>query len=342
VPEATPSATETSDAGRGFGVPPLPLLIVLIAGGLFLACDLLKYENYTGGWVFLSSGNALNILNQVSTNAIIAFGMTLAIVIAGIDLSVGSVVALTGVALCRLSVDYSVHLGASIPVVLGLGLAIGLLNGFVVAWFKIPAFVATLASMIVFRGTALLLVDGIPIFNSDEAFLFIGNGMILGAVPVPVLVMVLAALPFVYLTRCSIWGRRVYALGGNEEAAVLAGVNVFRVKLMVFALCGLAAALSGVILASRLGSGQPNAGDGYELDAITACVVGGTNMNGGYGAIGGTLAGAVLIGLINNGMNLMDVSPYWQLIMKGCIILAAVIIDCNYSGGRTRQGSGRE
>lgn len=185
--------------------------------------------------------------------------------------------------------------------------------------------------MIIIRGAALLMVDGVPIFNDDASFLYIGNGVLWGIIPLPVIIMILVAIPFFYMTKASIWGRRVYALGGNEEAATLAGVNVFRVKLMVFGLCGLGAAISGIVLASRLGSGQPNAGDGYELDAITACVVGGTNMNGGYGTIGGTLAGAVLIGLINNGMNLVDISPYWQLIMKGCIILAAVIIDCNYS-----------
>lgn len=301
---------------------------------LFVVCDLMKYENHTGGWIFLTGGNVLNIMNQVSTNAIIAFGMTLAIIITGIDLSVGSVVAVTGVVMCRLMIDYNIGVFTATTSVLVLGLLIGLLNGFVVAWFKIPAFVATLASMIIFRGTALLLVNGVPIFNDNEAFLYMGNGFIAGIVPMPVVIMVLVAIPFLYLTKRTIWGRRIYALGGNEEAAILSGLNVFRIKLLVFALCGLCAAISGVIIASRLGSGQPNAGDGYELDAITACVIGGANMNGGYGAIMGTLAGAFLIGLINNGMNLLDISPYWQLVLKGCIILAAVIIDCNSSKKR--------
>ncbi|MCD8138470.1 MAG: ABC transporter permease [Planctomycetaceae bacterium] len=336
MPEVTKSLDAADSPSFKNGWSALHILILLIAVGLFAVCDVMQYQNYTDGWVFLSAGNILNILNQVSTNAIIAFGMTLTIVITGIDLSVGSVVALSGVVLCTLFVDYGVSLPACIGVVVAMGLGIGLLNGFIIAWFKIPAFVATLVSMIVIRGAALLIVDGVPIFNDDDTFLFLGNGLVAWTVPVPVVVMILVAVVYFYLTKFTIWGRRIYALGGNEEAALLAGVNVFRTKLLVFALCSVGAAVAGIILASRLGSGQPNAGDGYELDAITACVVGGTNMNGGYGTIVGTMAGAVLIGLINNGMNLLDISPYWQLIMKGCIILAAVIIDCNANATRTR------
>lgn len=316
------------------GVPVLHILTLGVVALLFIVCDVLKYENYTDGWVFLRSGNILNILNQVSANAIIAFGMTLAIVITGIDLSVGSVVGLVGVVLCKLMIDHGVGLAAAVGASLALGLVIGLLNGYVVAYFRIPAFVATLGSMIIIRGLALLLVNGNPIFNAEDSFLYLGNGMLFGFVPMPVLIMLLVSIPFFYLTKYSVWGRHIYALGGNEEAATLAGVNVFRTKLLVFALCGLVAAISGVVHASRLGSGQPIAGEGYELDAITACVIGGTNMNGGYGTIAGTLMGAVLLGLINNGMNLLDISPYWQLVMKGCIILAAVIIDCNYAAKR--------
>lgn len=335
VPEITADAATVAKKKQS-GVPILYLLIAGIVIALFAVCDVVKYENYTDGWVFLRPGNILNILNQVSTNAIIAFGMTLAIVITGIDLSVGSVVGLVGVVLCKLMIDHGVGLAAAVGVSLALGLIVGLLNGYIVAYFRIPAFVATLASMIVIRGLALLLVNGNPIFNADESFLYMGNGMLGGILPMPVFIMILVAIPFFYLTKRSIWGRRIYALGGNEEAATLAGVNVFRTKLLVFALCGLVAAISGVVHASRLGSGQPIAGEGYELDAITACVIGGTNMNGGYGTIAGTLMGAVLIGLINNGMNLLDISPYWQLILKGCIILVAVIIDCNYADKKRR------
>lgn len=304
-------------------------LIAGITAALFVTCDLFGFNNYAGDWVFLSQGNIMNILNQVSTNAIIAFAMTLAIIILGIDLSVGSVVALSGVVLCLLTVEYSVPFYLAMPMALALGLAIGLANGFFVARFGIPAFVVTLASMIIVRGLALLLVDGIPIFNADDAFLFIGNGVLFGILPMPVAIMIVIAVPFFYLTRSSIWGRRIYAVGGNEEAARLAGINVFRTRLLVYALTGLTAAVSGVILASRLGSGQPNAGDGYELDAITASIIGGTNLNGGVGTMGGTLAGAILIGIINSGMNSLGISPYWQLIMKATIILVAVIIDCN-------------
>ena len=334
VSEITVGAVRPGKRRKRGGSNVLYVLIALIALALFAVCDVMRYENYTDGWIFLQSGNILNILNQVSANAVIAFGMTLAIVITGIDLSVGSVVGLSGVVLCMVMVNAGLGLFPAVLIVLAIGLAIGLVNGYIVAYFRIPAFVATLASMIVIRGLALLLVDGAPIFNADEAFLYLGNGVLFGVVPMPVAVMIVVAVPFLYLTRASIWGRRVYALGGNEEAATLAGVNVFRTKLLVFALCGLAAAISGIVHASRLGSGQPIAGEGYELDAITACVIGGTNMNGGYGTIAGTLMGAILIGLINNGMNILDISPYWQLIMKGCIILAAVIIDCNYAAKR--------
>lgn len=312
-------------------IPPIYFLITIITLGLFLACDVFGVNNYTDGWVFISRGNVMNILNQVSTNAIIAFAMTLAIVILGIDLSVGSIVALSGVVLCLLTIESSIPLWLALAVVLLLGLGIGVLNGFIIAWFNLPAFVVTLAAMIVVRGLALLLVDGIPIFNPDEAFLYIGNGMLFGFIPLPIAIMAAIAAPFAYLTRESIWGRRVYATGGNEEAARLAGINVFGVKLLVYGLSGLMAAVSGVILASRLGSGQPNAGDGYELDAITAAIIGGANLNGGVGTMGGALAGAVLIGIINNGMNSLGVSPYWQLIMKAVIILAAVTVDCNHN-----------
>ena len=320
-------------------ISPIYFLIIFLIVLLFFLCDVLKINNYTGERVFFNAGNFLNIMNQVSLNAIIAFPMTLAIIIQGIDLSVGSVAAFIGVLLCKITLGLNIPFVPAVILVLAAGILIGMLNGFIIARFNLPAFVVTLGAMIIMRGLALLLVDGIPIFNDSENFLFLGNGTLAGFIPMPVVVLFIVFISFLFFMKKTIWAKHIYAVGGNEEAARLSGVNITKVKLSVYSLSTLMASLAGILLASRLGSGQPNAGDGYELDAITAAIVGGTSLSGGVGTIGGTLAGAIIIGIINTGMNTLGISPYYQLVIKGSVILAAVIIDRNIAEkGNQREG----
>lgn len=320
-------------------ISPIYFLIIFLIVLLFFLCDVLKINNYTDERVFFNAGNFLNIMNQVSLNAIIAFPMTLAIIIQGIDLSVGSVAAFIGVLLCKITLGLNIPFVPAVILVLAAGILIGMLNGFIIARFNLPAFVVTLGAMIIMRGLALLLVDGIPIFNDSENFLFLGNGTLAGFIPMPVVVLFIVFIGFLFFMKKTIWAKHIYAVGGNEEAARLSGVNITKVKLLVYSLSALMASLAGILLASRLGSGQPNAGDGYELDAITAAIVGGTSLSGGVGTIGGTLAGAIIIGIINTGMNTLGISPYYQLVIKGSVILAAVIIDRNIAEkGNRREG----
>lgn len=282
---------------------------------------------------FFSTDNLLNILRQTSVNAIIAIGMTFVILIAGIDLSVGSVLALTGAVAATL-ISKAVSIYWVVPMILCFGLLLGLLNGCLVAFGKVQAFMATLITMLLLRGVTMIYTDGRPISTgfSDQADAFgqIGTGILFG-VPVPVwLMFLLFAIAWFVLTQTRI-GRYIYALGGNEAATALSGINIHRVKLFVFMVSGMLAALAGLIVVSRLGSAQPTAGTGYELDAIAAVVVGGTSLMGGKGRIFGTLIGALIIGFLSNALNLLDINSYYQLIAKAIVILAAVILD-NFIG----------
>jgi ribose transport system permease protein len=271
---------------------------------------------------FLTWENLSNIGRQVSINAIIATGMTLVIITGGIDLSVGAVMTLAmtfgaGAMLAGVPVPLAVALA------LGTGLACGAVNGALIAYARMPAIIVTLAMMEIPRGIALLYTGGYPLSNLPAAFAPLGRGEWLG-LQIPTLVMLLVLVAgHLFLTRF-VAGRAFYVLGGNEEAAHLAGLPVKRYKLLAYALCGFTAALAGVVLASRLMSGQPNAGIGFELDAIAAVVLGGTSIAGGRGSIVGTLIGALMLGVLNNGLNLMSVSPYTQKILKGVIILIAI------------------
>jgi ribose transport system permease protein len=274
---------------------------------------------------FLSTSNLLNVLRQIAVNALLAFGMTTVILGAGIDLSVGSVLALSGALAGGLSV-------AGWPPALAMGAALlagalmGLFNGLFVAYAGIAPFIATLGGLTIFRGVTLVYTDGRPITGLPEAFDLLGNGVWLG-VPVPVWVM-LAFLGVTHvLLRFTALGRTIYAVGGNEEAARLSGIPVVQVKLFTYAYSGLAAALGALVLTGRLNSAQPTAGAGFELDAIAAVVVGGTSLFGGRGGVTGTFLGAAIIGVLNNGMNLLDVSAFYQQIVKGGVILGALLVD---------------
>jgi ribose transport system permease protein len=282
---------------------------------------------------FLTQSNIINVLRQISINAIIAAGMTVVIIGRGIDLSVGSLLALTGVVGASLAVG-GLPAGVAIAAALGIGLAMGVFNGAFVAYAGIAPFIVTLAGLTIFRGMALAFTDGRPVSGLPPAFMTIGYGSFLG-LPVPIWIM----LGFLILThvilRYTALGRAVYAIGGNEEAARLSGIPVRRVVLFTFAYSGLAAAIASMVLTGRLNSAQPSAGVMFELDAIAAVVVGGTSLFGGKGGVFGTLVGALIIGVINNGMNLLNVPSFYQQIVKGGVILAALLIERLVSARRT-------
>ena len=282
---------------------------------------------------FFSLDNILNILRQTSVNAIIAVGMTFVILIAGIDLSVGSVLALTGaLAAAMVSLEYSIWL--VIPLILFSGLLLGGLSGLIVAKGNVQSFIATLVTMTLLRGVTMVYTDGRPISTGfsegADAFAFLGTGYLFG-VPFPIWLMVIVFAWAWYVLKHTRMGRYIYALGGNEAATQLSGINVNKIKIFVFAVSGFLSALAGLIVTSRLSSAQPTAGVSYELDAIAAVVVGGTSLMGGKGRVMGTLIGALIIGFLNNALNLLDISSYYQMIAKALVILLAVLAD-NYLG----------
>jgi ribose transport system permease protein len=274
---------------------------------------------------FLSTANLLNVLRQVSINAILALGMTVVILKGGIDLSVGSLLALAG----ALAAGFALS-GLPPPLAMGLGVgiavALGTLQGLLVAYAGLPPFIVTLAGLTAFRGLTLVYTDGRPITGLPDPFLFLGNGTLLG-IPVPVMVMLSFLLLTHLLLQNTALGRYLYAIGGNEEAARLSGVPVARIKVFAYAYSGLAAGLAALVLTGRLNSAQPTAGTGFELDAIAAAVVGGTSLAGGRGTAWGTFLGALIIGVLNNGMNLLNVSSFYQLIAKGAVIVLALLVD---------------
>lgn len=278
---------------------------------------------------FFTVDNLLNILRQTSVIAIIAAGMTLVILTAGIDLSVGSILALCG-AFAASMISMEIPIIIAMPVALLAGAMLGSATGAIIAKGKVQAFIATLVTMTLLRGVTMVYTDGRPISagytDVADNFAWFGTGYVFG-IPVPVWIMIAVFAAIWYLLNHTRFGRYVYALGGNEPATRLSGINVDRVKIGVYAICGLLSALAGIIITSRLSSAQPTAGMGYELDAIAAVVVGGTSLAGGKGRITGTLIGALIIGVLNNALNLLDVSSYFQMIVKALVILLAVLVD---------------
>lgn len=278
---------------------------------------------------FLTASNLITVLRQTSINIVIATGMTFVILTGGIDLSVGSMFAFAGVVMAAL-LGTAVPLVVSVALVLLLGAAVGAITGVVITKGKAQPFIATFVFMTLLRGTTLVFTNGTPMPADDgphaDAFAFLGQGHWLG-VPMPVYIMIAVLAIGYYVLRHTRFGRYVYALGGNEEAARLSGLRTNLLKTAVYAISGLLAALAGIVLTARLGSAQPTAGTGYELDAIAAVVVGGTSLSGGSGRISDTLIGALLIGILNNALNLMSVPSYYQMIAKGMIILIAVLLD---------------
>lgn len=276
---------------------------------------------------FLTHANILNVLRQTSINSIIAIGMTLVILTGGIDLSVGSILAICGAVMASLLNSGQNSIIALILTLL-LGLVFGCFNGFLVSKMKLQAFIVTLVTMTFLRGATLVYTDGKPITVDDGGVLFenIGGGYIFN-VPIPIYIMIGLFILGYYILMHTKFGRYTYAIGGNEEATKLSGINVDKIKIWVYGISGMLSALAGVILTSRLFSAQPTAGSGYELDAIAAVVLGGTSLSGGVGRITGTALGAIIIGVLGNALNLLNVSSYYQMMIKAAVILIAVLID---------------
>ncbi|WIF95449.1 ribose ABC transporter permease [Caminicella sporogenes] len=278
---------------------------------------------------FLTVGNILNILRQTSINSIIAAGMTFVILTGGIDLSVGSILALTG-AYAASMVSAGLNPFLAVIITLVIGAVIGILNGVIISKGKVQPFIATLAIMTFARGATLVFTNGKPISigyeKNAEIFSKLGSGYFL-QIPIPIYIMILVFALGYYILKHTRLGRYIYALGGNEEATKLSGISTDNIKLYVYGISGLLSALAGIIITARLSSAQPTAGTGYELDAIAAVVLGGTSLAGGVGSILGTIIGALIIGILNNALNLMDVSSYYQFLAKGLVILVAVLLD---------------
>lgn len=285
---------------------------------------------------FLTVENTWNVMRQISVNLIISVGMTLVILTKGIDLSVGSVLAIAGAVTASI-----VKFGTEIPsmnvylqftfvgaIAGGIlaGVLLGGFNGLMITRFKVPPFVATLAMLTIARGMTMLWTGGFPITGMTKEMAFIGTGWFLG-IPMPVWISAVVVLIAVLVTKRTQLGRHIYAVGGNETAARLSGLKIERIKLIVYSVAGAMAAIAGILVTSRLDSAQPNAGAGYELDSIAAVVIGGTSLSGGKGSVMGTVQGALIIGVLNNGLVLLNVSPFWQQIIKGLVILIAVGIE---------------
>ncbi len=287
----------------------------------FLICIILSILSP----VFFQMTNIINVIRQTSIYGIMSVGMTFIILTGGIDLSIGSILAISGAVCAGLLKG-----GSPLPVVviatLGIGIGCGLMNGLFITIGKITPFVVTLGMMSIARGLTLIYTKGYPISGFSPAFRFIGGGYILG-LPVPIIIfLVIVVIAFVVLTQTRL-GRYTYAIGGNEETVKLSGINSGFFKTFAYVIAGATAAISSLILTSRLNSAEPIAGSGYELDVIAAVVIGGTSLNGGRGSVWGTFLGALMIGVINNGMNLLGISAYFQLVVKGLIIIGAVLLD---------------
>jgi len=315
---------------RSNGVPLQRLLgkygIVLVLLVLFA---LLSFSSPS----FLSVQNVLNVLRQTSLNGIIAVGMTFVIITGGIDLSVGAIVAVAAVVATSFAHPDSYPILVPLAVGLGVGALAGFVNGFAIARGHIAPFIVTLGMMTIVRGTALVISGGRPVINLTDQYTWIGGGYLLG-IPVPVYLFLLVVLLGHFLLAYTRFGRHVYAIGGNEQAAQVSGVNLPRTKMVVYTLAGLFAGFAGVVLSSRVMTGSPVAGLGYELDAIAAVVIGGTSLSGGIGSIPGTIVGALIIGFMSNGLDLLNVSSYYQQIVKGVIIIAAVLLDQKNKPGK--------
>lgn len=276
---------------------------------------------------FLTSRNLFNVARQITVNIILACGLTMAILIGGIDLSVGSVIAISGCLVGGLITNNGLPVWLAILIGILSGVAFGAVNGLFISRTSIPPFIVTLATMNIGRGIVRLYTDSKTILVTDEVFSFIGTGKLFGVIPIQIIYLIVTCfLAWLILNRTK-FGRHIYAVGDNEQAAVHTGINVRRTKFFVYVLVGFFAAVAGVLTAARTGSGLFSSGEGYEMDAIAAVVLGGTSMLGGVGSLSGSVLGAVIIGILGNGMNLLGFKSAWQYVVKGIVLLIAVLID---------------
>lgn len=289
------------------------ILVIFLIAMAFLSDRFFMFKNLT------------NVGRQISLNAILALGMTLVIISGGIDLSVGGVCAL-GCCVCAKILNSTGSSLLAIAVVLLIGLAVGAFNGFVVSKTGIAPFIVTLSTVSIIRGITLVMTNASPMPISNAAFKFIGQGTLLG-IPFPIYITLILAIITAFVMNKTVFGRYVYAIGGNERSAVVAGIQVKKVKISVYMVSGFLAAFTAIIYTSRLSSGVPSLGDGFEMDAITAAVIGGASLAGGQGHIWGTMIGAVIIGILNNALNLLNINSYFQDIVKGVVVLLAVLFD---------------
>ncbi len=275
--------------------------------------------------VFLTTDNVLSVGRQISTNAVIALGMAFVIILGGIDLSVGAVVAFSGT-LCVGLINNGVPIPAAIVIGMLFGTAVGFVNGLVIAKTGMAPFIVTMSTMNVVRGAAYIYSKGLPIRCKEDAFAIIGTGY-LGSIPLPVIYLAVFILMASIILSKTKFGTYIYALGGNREAAKFSGISTHKIEISVYTISGFLSGFAGVVLAARMYSGQPSVSSGAEMDAIASCVLGGVSMTGGTGKIGGVVIGTMIIGVISNGLNLLNINSFWQLIVKGIIVLIAVYVD---------------
>ncbi len=304
---------KAAEIGKHFGI-----YIVLLALMVFFS---IASEN------FFVSHNLLNIARQVSMMGIAAVGFAFVLLLGGIDLSVGSLITLVNIVTAWLMVNAGVHPALAVLLALLLSAAVGFGNGWIIANLQMPPIIVTLAMMIIIEGVAYLICKGLPIFGFPKSFAVIGQGY-LGPIPIPVIIMAVVMGLGMFILRKTYFGRYFYAVGGNEEAAELSGINVKRVKYLVYTLSGFFAGVAGVVILSRTNSGQVLSGKGFEFDVLTACVLGGVSVAGGFGKISNVLAGVLVLGVLSNGLVLLDVSQFVQMVIKGSVLLIAVALDC--------------
>lgn len=290
--------------------------------GLVALCVVISFRSDR----FLTQDNIMNVLRQISSNMYLACAMTMILIAGGIDLSVGSIVAVTGVTAGTL-LNMGVPIPLTILICLVLGGLYGTITGVIITNTTLPPFIVTYSMMQILRGATYVYTGGTTVRVDNRAFINLGTGYAFGFLPLPVVyLLIVFVIVFIVLNKTSL-GRHIYAVGGNEKAAKFSGINVKKTRMFVYIFSGVMGALAGMVLCARSYSGNPLAGDGAEMDAIAACVLGGASMAGGYGFVGGTLIGALIIGLLNNGLNLMRIDSYGQIILKGIVILVAVYVD---------------
>ena len=321
--EKTKKTTATAGVGNAVKIYFKENLGIIVA--FLVLCVFLSVFPKTSG-SFFTRQNIFNVLRQISTNLFLACGMTMVIILGGIDLSVGSIIALSGCISAGCVARYNLPLPIALLMGLLVGLLVGMFNGAVISKTTIPAFIVTLATMNIAKGLAYVYTGGSPVRVVTKEWQFLGAGYV-GIFPTPVVILVIVLIITAIIMNKTKMGRHMYAVGGNQQAAEFSGIKVEKVKFFVHAFSGLMAGLAGIVLASRMYSGQPTAGDGAEMDAIAAVVVGGTSMAGGSGKIGGTIIGGLIIGVLNNGLNLLNVNSFWQYVVKGVVMLLAVFLD---------------